>query len=95
MHVPVTYVLNSYVYFPSSPLPYVSVSPLAYDFTVWHGNLKGPEGTPYEGGVFHFTIEFKSDHPRCVVHTYSSFTQQTLKTLQIDWTQIFDAKTDG
>ena len=49
---------------PCSPLPFVSVAPLAHDFTEWHGNLCGPEGTPYQGGIFHFSIEFKSDHPR-------------------------------
>ena len=34
------------------------------NFTEWHGNVVGPEGTLYEGGVFHFVISFNSDHPR-------------------------------
>ena len=63
-------------------MPYVSVSPLSHNFMEWHGNLKGPEGTPYEGGVFHFTIEFKPDHPRSVVTnvciTETTMTSSTL-----------------
>ena len=47
-----------------SPLQGISVAPLSQDFTTWHGNLAGPQGTPYEGGVFHFSISFAADHPR-------------------------------
>ena len=36
------------------------------NFTEWHGNIVGPPGTLYEGGIFHFLIEFKDDHPRYV-----------------------------
>lgn len=36
------------------------------NFTEWHGNIVGPSGTLYEGGIFHFVIEFKDDHPRYV-----------------------------
>ena len=49
-----------------SPLQGISVAPLFQDFTKWHGNLAGPQGTPYEGGVFHFSISFASDHPRYI-----------------------------
>jgi len=55
---------KEYVMIRKSPMPNVSVSPLPQDFTEWHGNIRGPEGTRYEGGIFHFTIEFKPDHPR-------------------------------
>ena len=36
------------------PLVGVSAAPLENSFFVWHANLKGPQGTVYEGGVFHF-----------------------------------------
>jgi ubiquitin-protein ligase len=29
----------------------------------WHGNIKGPEGTPFEGGVWHFALNFPQDYP--------------------------------
>jgi ubiquitin-protein ligase len=34
------------------------------NFTEWHGNIIGPEGTPYQGGIFHFVINFKDEHPK-------------------------------
>ena len=33
------------------------------DFFVWHCLLSGPEGTPYEGGVFAATMRFPCDYP--------------------------------
>ncbi len=30
---------------------------------LWHGSIQGPEGTPYEGGVFKLKIDFPSDYP--------------------------------
>lgn len=29
----------------------------------WHGNLRGPEGTPFEGGVFHIEMNFPLNYP--------------------------------
>lgn len=34
------------------------------NFTEWHGNIIGPEDTPYSGGIFHFIINFNDDHPK-------------------------------
>eukprot|EP00927_Polykrikos_kofoidii_P060258 TRINITY_DN5527_c0_g8_i1.p1 TRINITY_DN5527_c0_g8~~TRINITY_DN5527_c0_g8_i1.p1 ORF type:complete len:201 (-),score=30.34 TRINITY_DN5527_c0_g8_i1:373-975(-) len=31
--------------------------------THWKGTLKGPEGTPYEGGIFKIDIEIPADYP--------------------------------
>eukprot|EP00931_Biecheleriopsis_adriatica_P116144 TRINITY_DN91828_c0_g1_i1.p1 TRINITY_DN91828_c0_g1~~TRINITY_DN91828_c0_g1_i1.p1 ORF type:complete len:202 (-),score=54.07 TRINITY_DN91828_c0_g1_i1:85-690(-) len=33
------------------------------DFTEWKAKLKGPEGTPYEGGVFIIDINIPADYP--------------------------------
>ena len=43
-----------------SPIPLVGVSarPLSSSLFTWHGNLRGPEGTPFEGGVFHIELNF-------------------------------------
>ena len=30
---------------------------------LWHGNLRGPKDTPYEGGVFHLEIEIPENYP--------------------------------
>ena len=45
-------------------LCYVSVEPSMNNCTEWHGNILGPPGTLYKGGMFHFVIDFKDDHPR-------------------------------
>ena len=45
------------------PLVGVTAAPEENNMKVWHANLKGPEGTPYKGGVFHLTISFPADYP--------------------------------
>jgi len=41
----------------------VTARPLNDNMYVWHANLRGPEGTPYEGGVFHLVMRFSSKYP--------------------------------
>lgn len=45
------------------PLYGVSARPLSNSLYKWHGNLRGPEGTPFEGGVFHIELIFPTDYP--------------------------------
>ena len=45
------------------PLVGVTARPLSNSLYVWHGNLRGPEGTPYEGGVFHLQLTFPLNYP--------------------------------
>ena len=45
------------------PLVGVTARPLSSSLYIWHGNLRGPAGTPYEGGVFHIQIVFPQNYP--------------------------------
>ena len=45
------------------PLVGISARPLSSSMYTWHGNLRGPEGTPFEGGVFHFEMVFPTNYP--------------------------------
>ena len=47
----------------SNPLPDVVAEPLEDNLFVWHGNLRGPAQSPFEGGIFHFSITFPADYP--------------------------------
>jgi ubiquitin-protein ligase len=41
----------------------VAAEPLENDLFTWHANIKGPENTKYEGGLFHFVIEIPRNYP--------------------------------
>jgi len=41
----------------------VTALPLEKDLFTWHCNMRGPKGTPYEGGVFHLVLEFPQSYP--------------------------------
>ena len=42
----------------------ISAAPIAEsDMFKWRGTVRGPEGTPYEGGLFHLDIYFPTDYP--------------------------------
>lgn len=45
------------------PLVGVSARPLSNNLYTWHGNLRGPKDSPYEGGVFHIVINFPPNYP--------------------------------
>ena len=47
----------------SIPLVGVSARPLSSSLYTWHGNLRGPVGSPFEGGVFHIEITFPQNYP--------------------------------
>ncbi|KAI6655121.1 Ubiquitinconjugating enzyme subfamily protein [Oopsacas minuta] len=61
---PVKRLFKDYIEVKNSPLPFVSISPLPHDFFEWRGNIFGPAGTQYEGGIFHFCIDFPANYPR-------------------------------
>jgi ubiquitin-protein ligase len=45
------------------PLFGVTACPLDNSIFKWHGNLRGPEGSAFKGGVFHVSIEFPQNYP--------------------------------
>jgi len=45
------------------PLVGVSAEPLPDNMYCWHGNLRGPVGSPFEKGVFHFEMNIPHDYP--------------------------------
>lgn len=49
----------------NSKIPLVGVAgiPDEHDLTKWHVNIRGPEGSPYKGAVFHLYLEFPKDYP--------------------------------
>ena len=49
--------------FQDDPLPGVTVCPDENIATLIHALIKGPEGTPYEGGRFHFVLYAKANYP--------------------------------
>ena len=61
---PIKRLFKDYIEVKNSPLPFVSISPLSNDFFEWRGNIFGSEDTQYEGGIFHFCIDFPANYPR-------------------------------
>ncbi|KAL1443440.1 hypothetical protein MTO96_007518 [Rhipicephalus appendiculatus] len=49
--------------FKADPLPGIYISPEESDLTRVHALIVGPEGTPYEGGFFHFFMKFPANYP--------------------------------
>eukprot|EP00828_Plagiopyla_frontata_P024194 TRINITY_DN308_c0_g2_i4.p1 TRINITY_DN308_c0_g2~~TRINITY_DN308_c0_g2_i4.p1 ORF type:complete len:778 (+),score=123.89 TRINITY_DN308_c0_g2_i4:151-2484(+) len=52
----------------------VSARPLEKDLFRWHANLRGPQGTPYEGGIFHIELQIPENYPHSPpkVHLFQS-----------------------
>lgn len=57
--------LQDLKYIQDNTVPTVGVValPLEKDLFTWHCNVRGPKGTPYEGGVFHLVLDFPKTYP--------------------------------
>eukprot|EP01080_Neovahlkampfia_damariscottae_P005218 gene5218-8830_t len=47
----------------SNPVQGVSALPLENNIFVWHANVQGPQGTPWEKGIFHMVFRFPDEYP--------------------------------
>jgi len=45
------------------PVPYITAEPLPSNVLEWHYVVKGPEGSPYEGGTYHGKLVFPKEYP--------------------------------
>ena len=41
----------------------ISARPLDGTIFKWHANIRGPEDTPYKGGIFHLEIDIPDTYP--------------------------------
>ena len=41
----------------------ITLAPLEDNMHIWRGSIPGPEGSVYEGGVFHVEITLPNDYP--------------------------------
>jgi ubiquitin-protein ligase len=41
----------------------ITITVVNEDIFTWNVEMKGPKGTPYEGGVFKYTVRASEDYP--------------------------------
>lgn len=54
---------QDYLRLKKDPVPYVVAEPLPSNILEWHYAVKGPESTPYEGGLYHGKLIFPREFP--------------------------------
>ncbi|XP_071449176.1 ubiquitin-conjugating enzyme E2 J2 [Hetaerina americana] len=54
---------QDYIRLKKDPVPYVVAEPLPSNILQWHYVVNGPEGTPYEGGLYHGKLVFPREFP--------------------------------
>lgn len=54
---------QDYLRLKKDPIPYVTAEPLPSNILEWHYVVRGPEGTPYVGGIYHGKLVFPSEFP--------------------------------
>lgn len=54
---------QDYIRIRKDPVPYVTAAPLPSNILEWHYVVRGPEKTPYEGGLYHGKLVFPQEFP--------------------------------
>lgn len=54
---------QDYLRIRKDPVPYVTAAPLPSNILEWHYVVRGPEKTPYEGGLYHGKLIFPREFP--------------------------------
>lgn len=54
---------QDYIRIVKDPVPYVIAHPLPSNILEWHYIVRGPEDTPYQGGLYHGKLVFPSEFP--------------------------------
>ncbi|KAJ8021403.1 Ubiquitin-conjugating enzyme E2 J2 [Holothuria leucospilota] len=54
---------QDYIRITKDPVPYVTAAPLPSNILEWHYVVRGPEKTPYEGGLYHGKLIFPREFP--------------------------------
>lgn len=54
---------QDYMRLKNDPVPYVLAEPLPSNILEWHYVVRGPEKTPYEGGMYHGKLIFPREFP--------------------------------
>jgi len=54
---------QDYLRLKRDPVPYIEAEPLPSNILEWHYVVRGPENTPYDGGMYHGKLVFPKDFP--------------------------------
>nr|QBH73229.1 ubiquitin-conjugating enzyme E2 j2 [Isotomurus palustris] len=54
---------QDYMRLKKDPVPYIVAEPLHNNILEWHYLVRGPEKTPYEGGIYHGKLKFPPEFP--------------------------------
>lgn len=54
---------QDYMRLKKDPVPYIVAEPLQNNILEWHYLVRGPENSPYEGGIYHGKLKFPPEFP--------------------------------
>jgi len=54
---------QDYLRLKKDPVPYIVAEPMPNNILEWHYLVRGPENSPYEGGIYHGKLKFPPEFP--------------------------------
>ena len=54
---------DEYLFCRNNPRDHIGVGMIGTDLTRWRATIVGPEGSPYEGGLFFLRVDFPNTYP--------------------------------